>query len=25
LHSLYKKLPDVADNIAEEIESPEGK
>ncbi len=25
LQSLYKKLPDVADNIAEEIENPEGK
>jgi hypothetical protein len=25
LHSLFKKLPDVADNIAEEIENPDGK
>ena len=25
LHSLLKKLPDVADNIAEEIEKPDGK
>jgi hypothetical protein len=25
LHSLFKKLPDVSDNIAEEIENPDGK
>jgi len=25
LHGLLKKLPDVADNIAEEIESSDGK
>ena len=25
LHGLLKKLPDVADNIAEEIENPDGK
>jgi hypothetical protein len=25
LHSLYKKLPDVADNIAEENENPDSK
>jgi hypothetical protein len=25
LHSLYKKLPDVSDNIEEEIENPDGK
>ena len=25
LQSLFKKLPDVADNIAEEIENPDGK